>query len=506
MGNWANGYNTDFTYIPYFLRELSPVCIDMALVKSGYKPPKGDSLTYCELGCGLGYTSLILAACFPEMTFYAVDFNSEHIARAKEFVEKAELKNIHFYDLSFEDFSKEDLPTFDYIVAHGVWTWVSESARQDIISLVKDKLNTGGAFYVSYNAMPGSAIYLPLQQIYYNLYHILTGTPKERIGKLMEYVDLMIEKKLAYFEHYPQAIKRHESVKDKSAHYFAHEYLNANWDCFYISDVCESLQDAKVQFVASANLSENATSALFENDCKDLLSFMTDTVSQEQLKDYAQSKMFRKDIFVRGPVRFPALEMVEHINKLRFCVYKDVSDLEPQVSVDGQKVNLPPEGHKRLLELLSKGPKTMQELQQDPLLSQFPFSHLFQMVCCTFEAGQIASYRDAKDIKDKDPAKRLNKVILEQTQYNVGYNSFAMPEFGYGIECGQIDQIFWKAIKDNMDPVQAAKEFLTITQETLKKDGKAITDPREAQELLEDAVDKFRTQRLSYYDKILIAA
>lgn len=506
MEDWAQGYNVEFAYVPYFLKELSPQVIDLALLKSGYAPPLGKKRTYCELGCGLGYTSLILAACYPDYTFYAVDFNSEHINRAKEFVEKAELTNVHFYDLSFAEFKTLDLPKFDYIVAHGVWTWISDAARQDIISFLDGNLATGGAFYVSYNAMPGSAPHQPLQQIYYHLYNSLSGTPKDRIGKTIEFVDRMIEKKVAYFEQYPNAKLRHDSVKTKSPHYFAHEYLNVNWDCFYISDVCEALNEARVKFVGSANLSENTTGQLFETAYQDILPSIPDPIAQEQIKDYAYGRMFRKDLFVRGPVKLPALEMVERINNIKFCLLANPSLLSSNISVDGQKIQLPEDGHKRLMELLDEKPRTFDELQQDPILSKFPFSHLFQLTCCAFEANQIAVLRDDSEIKDSLPAERLNKVILEKTLYNVGYNFFARPEFGVGMECAQIEQIFFKAMREKQDPVKAALEFLKLTKETLKKDGQAITDPQETKKLLKDAVERFRSERLHYYEKIAIAA
>ncbi|MEM7620718.1 MAG: class I SAM-dependent methyltransferase [Pseudomonadota bacterium] len=506
MEDWALGYNVEFTYVPYFLRELSPQCINLALIKSGYLPPSNETKTYCELGCGLGYTSLILAACYPDYTFYAVDFNSEHIARAQEFARKAKLDNVHFFDLSFAEFATQDLPKFDYIIAHGVWTWVAESSRQDIIKFVNDRLNTNGAFYISYNAMPGSAPYQPLQKIYYHLYKTLPGTPKERIAKTIEFVDRMIEKKMSYFEQFPQAKARHDSVKAKSSHYFAHEFLNANWDCYYVSEVSDALQNARVKYVGSASLSENATSAAFEKDCKDILSFISDNISQEQLKDYAQAKMFRKDLFMRGAIQLPALEMIERINELRFCVFSDPSSLSHEISVDGQNIKLPKDGHQAIIEALSTKPRTFAELQQLPILSKFPYSNLFQLVGCIFEVNQIAILRDENEIIDRSPAERLNKVILEHTKYNVGYNYFAMPEFGYGIECNQIEQIFLKAIKEKADPIQAAMDFLRITNETLRKDGKPITDPKEKQKVLKEAELKFRSERLPYYEKIAIAA
>ena len=65
MANWYKGYFSDLPYVPLHLRELSPLFIDFALLKAGYKAPQSSEKTYCELGCGYGYNLIILAALLP---------------------------------------------------------------------------------------------------------------------------------------------------------------------------------------------------------------------------------------------------------------------------------------------------------------------------------------------------------------------------------------------------------------------------------------------------------
>ena len=68
-------------------------------------PDPGSALTYCELGCGQGYSSNIVAAANPNVEVYANDFNPAHISGARTLAAAAGTRNVHFYDSSFAEFA-----------------------------------------------------------------------------------------------------------------------------------------------------------------------------------------------------------------------------------------------------------------------------------------------------------------------------------------------------------------------------------------------------------------
>src|SRR6185312_16264639 len=111
----------------------------------------------CELGCGRGQTSLVLAALNPQSEFHAVDFHPSHVAHAQEQARLAQLSNITVHERSFEDLTGPGapaLPRFDVITMHGVWSWIAPELQRAILAFINARLKPGGFVYVSYNALP----------------------------------------------------------------------------------------------------------------------------------------------------------------------------------------------------------------------------------------------------------------------------------------------------------------------------------------------------------------
>src|SRR3546814_8639180 len=97
--------------------------------------------------------------------FFGTDFNPSQAADAAQ-GERAGGKALRIFDDSFEDFARrDDLPQFDIIALHGIWSWVSQEARQAIVDTVRDRLKPGGILYISYNCKPGWAPIEPLRHL-----------------------------------------------------------------------------------------------------------------------------------------------------------------------------------------------------------------------------------------------------------------------------------------------------------------------------------------------------
>ena len=170
MTDWTDGYISDIEYGPGFYAEQTPAHLDIVCLLRGIEPPvaKGEAFAYCELGCGVGQTALVVAAANPQADVWGFDFNPAHIARARLLARQGAVDNIRFEEDSFEqlaDGERADLPLFDYITLHGVWSWVSLENRQHIVRFIDRYLKPGGLVYVSYNAQPGWSNAGPLQRL-----------------------------------------------------------------------------------------------------------------------------------------------------------------------------------------------------------------------------------------------------------------------------------------------------------------------------------------------------
>jgi tRNA G46 methylase TrmB len=93
MSDWGQGYQIDIPYTVGFYPDLAPVHIESALLFSNFKAELSQpGARYCELGCGYGLTTVILAAANPQMSFVGVDFNPTHIVAANELADQRNLR------------------------------------------------------------------------------------------------------------------------------------------------------------------------------------------------------------------------------------------------------------------------------------------------------------------------------------------------------------------------------------------------------------------------------
>ena len=146
--DWSQGYVTDVAYTNSFFRELSPAWLNHVAVSSGAHPrPLEEAFTHLDLGCGLGQTSIVLAGCFPQGRFFGVDFNPAHIDTARHSAAKLGLDNVRFIERAFEELLEVELPEFDFITLHGIYSWINDDARRAVQRFIYARLKPGGSEY-----------------------------------------------------------------------------------------------------------------------------------------------------------------------------------------------------------------------------------------------------------------------------------------------------------------------------------------------------------------------
>ena len=115
-------------------------------------PP--DRCRVLELGCGEGMNLLPLAERFPKSEFVGVDFSAKQIAVAEAAREACGIGNARFVCADLRAW-KPDGGAFDYVIAHGVYSWVPAEVRDRLLALCAGALSPNGVAYVSYNTLPG---------------------------------------------------------------------------------------------------------------------------------------------------------------------------------------------------------------------------------------------------------------------------------------------------------------------------------------------------------------
>jgi len=324
MSDWSAGYIADIEYVTGFYREQSPDFLNFVCLLNGWEPHRlGDGYTYCELGCGLGYTVSVMAAADPRGRFHGIDFNPAHIAYARNLAEDAGLTNITFHETSFDELIGPDalpLPDFDFITLHGVYSWITPEMRRSLVEFLRLRLKPGGIVYVSYNSLPGWTGGLPVQRLLAEYGRLVPERSDRRAVHAATFLDELAKSGARILKDNTFVDNVVRTMRSGDVEYLAHEYLNENWLPLYHVDVAREFAPAKLTYTGSATLLENFPDLCLTPEQKAKLDTIGPPALRETFKDYVQPKLLRRDVFVRGARRMPRQYQQDLLRKLRLAL------------------------------------------------------------------------------------------------------------------------------------------------------------------------------------------
>lgn len=265
---WTHGYFTSQPYPIYTHTSINPHYLRFLASVQGFCPgAPGRAFRYCELGCAAGATLLSLAAANPEAEFVGIDIMPEHIGRARSMAVKGGLRNVNLYERSFESLHEDpsDLGgPFDFIVLHGIYSWVSTQSRAAIDALLTSHLRDGGLAYICYNSMPGSTARVGLSRV---LYALRNAEPKGESDPFVVARDALERLMASAPKLSPQSgwlPMALASMRSSDQKYAVHEYFHEDPLALYGDELERLMASCGLAFVADANRSVVSTYELLE--------------------------------------------------------------------------------------------------------------------------------------------------------------------------------------------------------------------------------------------------
>ena len=257
MGDWSAGYVSELEYSFGYYAELNPLNMEAAFINSGYVYPAIENA--CELGFGQGL-SINMHAAASTINWYGNDFIPAQASFAQQLA-RSSGANARLFDDSFEEFARrQDLPDFDFIGLHGVWSWISAKNRQVLVDFFKKKLKVGGVLYLSYNTLPGWANFAPVRHLMTQHADVLGAQGDgvaSRINESLKFADELLQLNPLFAAANPGVADKLNSMKTQSRSYLAHEYFNKDWEPMHFSAVAELLGSAKLSYACSAAIVED---------------------------------------------------------------------------------------------------------------------------------------------------------------------------------------------------------------------------------------------------------
>ncbi|KIC23058.1 MULTISPECIES: class I SAM-dependent methyltransferase [unclassified Leisingera] len=504
MTDWTSGYVAGIDYTFDFHRQLTPALLGFTATAQGHRHGlDGAGLTYCELGCGQGFSANLLAAANPHIEFHAMDFSPSHIAGAVELAQEAALDNMFFHERSFEDFGDTSgLPaSFDIIALHGVYSWVSEENRQHILRFIADRLKPGGLVYVSSNTQPGWAAAMPLRRILASRAEQGRGTLQDRIREAMAFGRQLAGAGGGYFERNPAVAARLEHMASMPENYVAHEYFNKDWTPFFFEDLAAELGTAKLSFAGSVSLMDNLDCVRFTPEQRALLDSESDPVRREGLRDVLLNEHFRTDVFVKGRLAHTPRGEIGAWFATTLALTRPYNGGALKFHHRSQDVPLAQAEYAPVLQALSQGPATVRSLLDQGAFGTMEWGAITRMLTVLAGTGQIAPALPQVGLEHRTAACRaFNLAVCKRAEESDALRYLASPVTGGGVELDRFEQLFLLARSEGLetpaDWAALAWRILAPQGQRLQHDGRVLETEEENLALLRARAGNFAARRL----------
>ncbi len=262
----------------------------------GLKPTPVHRCRVLELGCASGGNLIPPAAVLPESEFIGIDLSSVQINDGKRTVEALGLTNIELKHLSIMDVN-ESMGQFDYIVCHGVFSWVPEEVRQKILDICAQQLTPQGVAYISYNCYPGWHMRGTVRDMM--LFHSLKyDKPQDKVAHARALLDFLVKSVPEESGGaYGTLLKKEmELMRNQADHYVLHEHLEAVNQPMYFYQFAGQAAEAGLQFLAEAELAAMSLQGLAADVRNIVKQLSKNLVECEQYIDFIRNRTFRRTL------------------------------------------------------------------------------------------------------------------------------------------------------------------------------------------------------------------
>ncbi len=500
--NWTEGYVAELGYTYGYYPELNPLRARLSFLAAGIEPPKlGVS---CELGFGQGLSINIHAAASGH-EWHGTDFNPVQAGFAQQLAAVSGA-GAHLHDEAFADFcARDDLPQFDSIGLHGIWSWISDDNRRVISDFIRRRLKVGGALYISYNTMPGWSTVAPLRHLLTQHVQLMSAQGAgmvSRIDGALEFADKLMAANPAYARANPQAAQRLARIKEQNRHYLAHEYFNRDWHPMYFATLAEWLAPAKLEYACSAHYTDHIDSVNLPTEQQAVLKALPDRLFRESVRDFMINQQFRRDFWVKGARRMSGSEQVKALRQERVVLTSHRPDVSLKVAGANGEVAMSEAVFAPVLDALADHqPRTLAQLEQALQGKNINFTQMLQAVLLLAGSGHLASAQeDAQASTARKSTDKLNAHLLQRARSSADIAFLASPVTGGGVLVARFAQLFLLAaqqgLKQPSEWADYAWQILASQGQKLLKDGKPLETTEQNLAELSSVATAFQQKQL----------
>jgi methyltransferase-like protein/cyclopropane fatty-acyl-phospholipid synthase-like methyltransferase len=520
--NTQNSYD-ELPYQSYPYAQSTPENLKTLGVLFGMTPPAIETAKVLELGCAEGNNLIPHAALYPKAKFLGIDLSKVQIDAGKKHVETLGLKNIELRHCSITDID-ESFGKFDYIICHGVISWVPEFVRDKIFEISNKNLSQNGIAYISYNTLPGWNMVRTIRDMM--IYHTRGfDSPIEKVNQSRLLLDFVKDSLEGSETPYSEVLKTEaELLSQQTDHYLRHDHLEENNKQFYFNEFIQNAAKNDLQYLSDCSIPSMYVGNMSKT-VVDKLQGLNDIIRTEQYMDFITNRRFRATLLCHKDVVLNRALNMNDAKKFCFSLNVTPEKLEKEADLNGTEIikffynnnkdsfiSAGAPGLKAVLYVFSEyvnNPLSFNEIVEkaaNKLKSGYTkenievdmLNNLMNLVIKGYANISISSGNKDKVKLDKP---KLSKLTIYQATNTP--NNWVANFRHQAIAINNLDKVIIKYMdgtKTKEDILKALIEEVKSSKININKDGKSIEQEDEIKKeltaFLESTIEKFSNQAL----------
>jgi SAM-dependent methyltransferase/methyltransferase-like protein len=264
-----------------------------------------DACSVLEIGCAAGTNLLPIAYGLPRSSFVGIDPSERQIEMGRTFMAEYGITNTELYCLDVRETLEWDRK-FDFILCHGVFSWVDDEVRGAILEAARRLLNPNGVAYISYNAQPGFSARESIREML-RFHANRFESPAERAEQARALLQFLVDATAHFnesdFAAYRQSlVDERELLSDLPASYIVHEHLTAHNRAFYFHEFLDLASAHHLQYLGDAAFNTMMLSDLPPEVGSGIAAASSTQMEVEQYRDFVVNRSFRKSLLCHETV------------------------------------------------------------------------------------------------------------------------------------------------------------------------------------------------------------
>ena len=291
----------------------------------GLNPPDIHKCRVLELGCASGGNLIPMAFHLPNSEFMGVDLSLEQVKEGREVIEDLGLENVRIENASIMDID-ESWGKFDFILSHGVFSWVPPEVQDKMMAVCSENLTDDGLAYLSYNVYPGWHMRGMIRHMM--LYHTAQFEDQPRkVQQARALVDFLAKSVPTENNYYGMLLKNEmDLLKRSKDYYLAHEHLETENIPMYFHEFAEKANSKDLQYLGESEFSTMLASGFPKEVSETLKRVGKGIIQTEQYMDFVRNRMFRQTVLCKTGVAINRNVTADRLEKFLFSSAAEAQD------------------------------------------------------------------------------------------------------------------------------------------------------------------------------------